>query len=44
MDILINIKDVEIESERLVLRAWKESDLQDFYEYASQEGVGEQAG
>lgn len=33
-----------IETERLVLRAFKQSDLFDFYEYASVEGVGEMAG
>ena len=33
-----------IETERLLLRAWKVSDLKDFNEYASVEGVGEAAG
>ena len=33
-----------IETERLILRAFRESDLADFYEYASAEGVGEMAG
>ena len=33
-----------IETERLLLRAWKPSDLKDFNEYASVEGVGEAAG
>lgn len=34
----------KIETERLVLRPFQQSDLQDFYEYASVEGVGEMAG
>lgn len=33
-----------IETERLILRAFKQTDLNDFYEYASVEGVGEAAG
>ena len=44
MDINIEVTDTRIETERLVLRAWQESDLQDFFEYASVEGVGEMAG
>ncbi len=33
-----------IETNRLILRAFKQMDLDDFYEYASVEGVGEMAG
>ena len=33
-----------IETKRLILRPFAESDLSDFYEYASVEGVGERAG
>ena len=33
-----------IKTERLILRPFAESDLADFYEYASVEGVGERAG
>lgn len=33
-----------LETERLILRNWKESDLDDFYEYARVDGVGEMAG
>ena len=33
-----------IETERLILRPFKQTDLEDFYEYASVEGVGEMAG
>ena len=38
------IDGLRLETERLVLRAFKDSDLKDFYEYASEEGVGEMAG
>ncbi len=33
-----------IETDRLILRPFKQSDLQDFFNYASVEGVGEMAG
>ena len=33
-----------LKTERLILRAWQESDRNDFFEYASVEGVGEMAG
>ena len=33
-----------IETERLILREFKQSDLADFFEYASVDGVGEMAG
>lgn len=44
MNIEVDITDVVLKTERLVLREWKESDLQDFFEYCSVEGVGEMAG
>ena len=44
MNAPVDVTNIRIETERLILRAWKESDLQDFYEYASVEGVGEKAG
>ena len=44
MNASFKINGVEIETERLLLRAFRESDLEDFYEYASVEGVGEMAG
>lgn len=44
MDIQIDISNIILETERLILRQWKESDLEDFYEYASVPGVGEMAG
>ena len=34
----------QIQTERLLLRAFEHSDLDDFFEYASVEGVGEMAG
>lgn len=33
-----------LETERLILRAFTDSDLRDFHEYASEDGVGEMAG
>lgn len=44
MDKQIDISQVTLETDRLILRAWKESDLNDFFEYASVPGVGEMAG
>jgi len=44
MDIPIDISNTILETDRLILRPWKESDINDFYEYASEEGVGEMAG
>ena len=40
----IDITGITITTERLVLRPWKETDLADFYEYASVDGVGQRAG
>ena len=44
MNAPIDVTNVRIETDRLILRAWQESDLADFYEYASVPGVGEKAG
>ena len=44
MNASIDISDVIIKTERLTLRPWRESDLDDFFEYASVAGVGEAAG
>ena len=44
MDIQVDISNVKIDTARLLLRSWKETDLNDFYEYASVDGVGEMAG
>ena len=40
----IDITDVVLTTARLTLRPWRESDLNDFYEYASVDGVGQMAG
>lgn len=44
MDIKIDLSNVQIDTPRLLLRPWKETDLNDFYAYASVDGVGEMAG
>ena len=40
----IDITNVVLTTDRLTLRPWSESDLNDFYEYASVDGVGQMAG
>lgn len=40
----IDISNTILHTERLLLRPWKETDLDDFFEYASIEGVGQMAG
>lgn len=44
MDIKVDFTDLLIKTDRLVLRAFKDSDLEDFYEYAKTPGLGEMAG
>lgn len=44
MNAPVDVTNIRIETGRLVLRAWRESDLADFYEYASVDGVGQMAG
>ena len=44
MNIDIDISNVTLHTERLVLRPWQEDDLEDLYEYASVDGVGQMAG
>nr|MBE6544878.1 GNAT family N-acetyltransferase [Oscillospiraceae bacterium] len=44
MNASFEINDLIIETERLILRPFRESDLYDFNEYASVPGVGEMAG
>lgn len=44
MDLTIDVTKTALETGRLILRAWRETDVNDFYEYASVEGVGEMAG
>ena len=40
----VDVTDIRIETERLILRAWRETDVEDFYEYAKVDGVGQMAG
>ncbi len=44
MNAEIDISNVTLKTPRLILRPWRESDLDDFYEYASVDGVGQMAG
>lgn len=44
MNIPIDISKTVLKTERLILRPWKQSDLSDFYAYASVDGVGQMAG
>ena len=40
----VDITGVRLETERLILRPWTWDDLEDFFEYASIEGLGQMAG
>ena len=44
MNAPIDISGVVLQTERLVLRPWRETDLEDFYAYARVDGVGQMAG
>ena len=44
MNANFKINGKTIKTERLILRSFMQTDLEDFYEYASVEGVGEMAG
>ena len=44
MNAKIDITDVVLKTERLTLRPWRLTDLEDLYEYASVDGVGQMAG
>lgn len=44
MNIPIDVTGVTLTTERLVLRPFEKRDLNDFYEYASVDGVGQMAG
>ncbi len=44
MNAYVDISDVVLDTERLILRPWKPEDLEDFFAYASVDGVGEMAG
>lgn len=44
MNVPIDITGVILQTERLTLRQWRETDLEDLYEYAQADGVGQMAG
>ncbi|MBO4216989.1 MAG: hypothetical protein J5940_03505 [Clostridia bacterium] len=44
MNAEIDISRTVLRTERLALRPWRESDLEDLYEYAKVDGVGQAAG
>jgi len=44
MNAPIDITGVELRTRRLLLRPWREADLEDFYAYARVDGVGQMAG
>ena len=44
MNIPINLKNTTLQTDRLILRPWTWNDLDDFYPYASVDGVGQMAG
>ena len=44
MNIPVDISNVVLTTERLTLRPFRQSDLDDFFEYASVDGVGQMAG
>lgn len=44
MNASVDITDLRLETPRLILRPWRQEDLEDFYAYASVDGVGEMAG
>lgn len=44
MNAPVDITGLRLETPRLLLRPWRQEDLEDFYAYASADGVGEMAG
>ena len=44
MDAPVDVTKVRLETPRLLLRPWEEEDLEDFFAYASVDGVGPMAG
>ncbi len=44
MSFSINISETTLKTDRLILRPFQQSDLQDFFEYACVDGVGQMAG
>lgn len=44
MNASIDITGITLQTERLILRSWRQEDLDDFYDYARVDGVGQMAG
>ena len=44
MDVGIDVTEIKIKIDRLILRSYRESDLDGLFAYASVPGVGEMAG
>ena len=44
MNAPIDISNTVLKTDRLILRPWRQEDLDDFYEYARVDGVGQMAG
>ena len=44
MNAPIDLSNVVLHTERLTLRPWRQEDLEDFFAYASVDGVGQMAG
>ena len=44
MNTPIDITGITLTTKRLILRPWKKKDLEDFFEYAHVDGVGQMAG
>jgi ribosomal-protein-alanine N-acetyltransferase len=40
----VDVSNVILETDRLIIRPWRKDDLNDFYEYAKVDGVGQMAG
>lgn len=40
----VDVTGIRIETERMILRPWKETDVPDLYEYASVDGIGQRCG
>lgn len=44
MNTEIDISNVTLHTDRMILRPWRQADLDDLYAYASVDGVGQMAG
>ena len=44
MNAAIDMSTITLKTDRLILRPWRQEDLDDFYEYAKVDGVGQMAG